>query len=257
MAVIDQISVRDRVVFITGAGQGIGRTYALEFARAGAVPVIAEVKKANGERVAAEVRAEGGRCLAIHTDVTQPESIAAAVDATMAEFGRIDVLINNAAMFASLVRGNFDDIPAETWDALYRVNVTGSWQCARAVVPHMRRAGWGRIINTGSATVPLGMPGYAHYVSSKAALVGLTRALARELGPQGITVNCIMPGMTETDVDIPGRTDQIRAKVVDMQCIKRLGTPEDVAGMVLFMASPAAGFMSGQSVLVDGGSAHL
>lgn len=255
--VIDQINVRDRVVFITGAGQGIGRTYAREFARAGAIPVIAEINRENGERVAAEIRAENGKCLALHTDVASAESVDAAVRATLAEFGRIDVLINNAAIFAPLVRGSFDDIDPQVWDQVMRVNVTGAWLCARAVAPAMRKAGWGRIINVSSATVPLGMPMYAHYVTSKAALIGLTRSLARELGPQGITVNCVMPGLTETDVEIPGRTDATRNRVIDMQCIKRIGASEDVVGMMLFLSSPASGFMAGQTVLIDGGSAHL
>ncbi|MDB5794183.1 MAG: family oxidoreductase [Noviherbaspirillum sp.] len=255
--IIDQINVRDRVVFITGAGQGIGRTYAREFARAGAIPVIAEINRENGERVAAEIRAEQGRCLAVATDVASSESVDAAVAATLAEFGRIDVLINNAAVFAPLVRGNFDDIDPQVWDRVMRVNVTGAWLCARAVVPTMRKAGWGRIINVSSATVPLGMPMYAHYVTSKSALIGLTRSLARELGPQGITVNCVMPGLTETDVEIPGRTDATRHRVIDMQCIKRVGTSEDIVGMMLFLSSPASGFMAGQTVLIDGGSAHL
>jgi NAD(P)-dependent dehydrogenase (short-subunit alcohol dehydrogenase family) len=255
--VIDQFSVRDRVVFITGAGQGIGRTYAIEFARAGAIPVIAEIDRDNAERVAAEIRAEGGRCLAVATDVASAASVDAAVQSTLQQFGRIDVLINNAAIFAPLVRGSFDEIDPEVWDRVMRVNVTGAWLCTRAVAPTMRQAGWGRVINVSSATVPLGMPMYAHYVTSKAAVIGLTRSLARELGPQGINVNCVMPGMTETEVDIPGRSDATRQRVIDMQCIKRTGHAEDVVGVVLFLSSAASSFIAGQTVLVDGGSAHL
>ncbi len=121
----------------------------------------------------------------------------------------------------------------------------------------MRAAGWGRIINVSSSTVPLGAPMFCHYVTSKAAVIGMTRAMAKELGPDGVTVNCLLPGLTETEVENTGRSDAMRAKVIEMQAVKRLGRPDDLVGTVLFLASPASDFMTGQSVLVDGGIAFL
>lgn len=257
MATDTSNSVEGRVVLITGAGQGIGRAYAHHFAEAGAVPVIAELNGQNGERVAAEIETAGGRALAVSTDVTSPDSVQHMVDTAMTELGRIDVLINNAAIFSQLERRGFEDIPLAEWEDVMRVNVTGSMLCARAVLPAMRAAKWGRIINISSSTVPMGLPNFTHYVTSKAAVVGMTRAMARELGPDGITVNAMMPGLTETEVDNLGRTDQIRHKVIDMQAVKRLEVPDDLVGMVMFLASPASGFITGQSLVVDGGSAFL
>lgn len=249
--------LKDRVVFITGAGQGIGRAYALAFARAGAIPVIAELNAQKGREVASEIERSGARALAVATDVGSSASVNAAVAAAVKAFGRVDVLINNAAIFTALGRRPFDEIPEEEWERVMRVNVTGSWLCARAVAPLMRGARSGRIINVSSSTVPMGLPMFMHYVTSKAAVIGMTRVMARELGPSGITVNCILPGMTETEVENPARTDTIRGRVLELQCLKRLEVPEDLVGTVLFLASPASAFITGQSIAVDGGSVHL
>ncbi len=254
---IDKISVVNRVVMITGAGQGIGRVYAREFARAGARVAIAELDAANASAAAAEITAAGGRALAVQTDVGSPESVRAATARITAELGPIEILINNAAIFTALARRPFDEIPFDEWQNVMRVNVTGSWLCATAVAAGMRKAGWGRIINISSSTVPLGMAMFMHYVTSKAAVIGLTRTMATELGPYGVTVNCILPGLTETEVEISGRTDAIRKRVIDMQCVKRLEVPEDLVGTLLFLASPASDFMTGQSLAVDGGSVFL
>lgn len=255
--IIDQISVANRVVMITGAGQGIGRVYAHEFAKAGAHVAIAELNAATGKRVAEEIVAAGGKAIAVQTDVGAAESVRAAVADIAAAFGPVEVLINNAAIFTPLARRPFDEIPIDEWERVMRVNVTGTWLCASAVAAGMRKAGWGRIINISSSTVPIGLPLFMHYVTSKAAVIGITRTMAKELGPHGVTVNCVLPGLTETEVDNPGRTDAIRTRIIDMQCIKRLEVPDDLVGTMLFLASPASGFMTGQSLVVDGGSAFI
>jgi len=250
-------SVEGRIVMITGAGQGIGRAYALSFAEAGAIPVIAEIDGAKGDAVAAEIEAAGGTALAIRTDVTDPASVKAAVAATLDRFGRIDVLINNAALFVTLGRQPFWEIDLEEWRDVMDVNITGCFICATAVAGPMRAAGEGRIINISSSTVPQGIPGFTHYVTSKSALVGMTRCMARELGDANITVNAVMPGMIETEVENAGRTDAGRANIISHQSLKRQQEPMDMVGTLLFLSSPASGFMTGQSLCVDGGAAFI
>lgn len=250
-------SVEGRVVMITGGGQGIGRAYALHFAENGAIPVIAEIDGAKSDAVAAEVEAAGGQALSIQTDVTSPESVQAAVDITLERFGRIDVLINNAAIFVTLGRQPFWEIDLDEWRAVMDVNITGCFLCARAVASPMRDAGGGRIINISSSTVPQGIPGFTHYVTSKSALIGMTRCMARELGDANITVNAVMPGMIETEIENAGRNDAGRAAVIGHQSIQRQQEPMDMVGTLLFLASPASGFMTGQSICVDGGAAFV
>ncbi len=257
MAIDTSAAVTDRVIVITGAGQGIGRAYAHHFADNGAIPVIADIDGENGARVAAEVEAAGGRALAVQADVTSPESVAAMVDTTLSAYGRLDVLINNAAIFVTLGRRPFEDIPLEEWRQVMDVNITGCFICASAVIPQMRKAGWGRIINISSSTVPQGIPYFLHYVTSKSALIGMSRAMAREVGSDGITVNTVLPGMIETEMENVGRTDEGRQHVIGAQSLKRQQTPEDMVGTLLFLASPASGFMTGQSLCVDGGAAFV
>jgi 3-oxoacyl-[acyl-carrier protein] reductase len=249
--------VRDRVVIVTGAGQGLGRAYARRFAAAGALPVVADVNEPKARAVADEIARDGGRALAVPTDVTSPESVDRMVAATLAEFGRLDVLVNNAALSSVLGRRPFHEIPVEEWRRVLDVNVTGSFLCARAVVPAMRAAGWGRIVNISSSTVLIGRVHIAHYVTSKAAVIGLTRTMARELGPLGITVNVVLPGLTRTEVEYPGWTEQGIAMIKGLQSIPRLETPDDLADVLLFLASDASRFITGQSIVVDGGLAHL
>ncbi len=251
--------MQDRVSIITGSGQGLGRAFAKAFAERGAVSIIAEINAANAEKVAAEITDAGGKALAIETDVRESGSVRAMVDRTLAEFGRIDVLINNAALLQGISRVPVDQISDEEWDDIQRVNVTGAFYCVRAVVPYMRKAGWGRIINISSDTVLLPPPmTFAHYVTSKAALIGLTRELARELGADGITVNAIMPGSTETEVNRSEEVLQNRIKhVVPRQAIPRVEVADDLVGAALFLASDEAGFITGQSLPVNGGLAFV
>ena len=249
-------SVEGRVVIVTGGGTGIGRAYAKHFAANGAIPVIAEINGQAGSSVAAEITANGGQALAIQTDVADEGSVTETISRVMEEFGRIDVLLNNAAIFSTITRSRFEDISREDWTRVLDVNVIGSWICSKLVVPHMEAGEYGRIINISSSTVPVGLPLLMHYVTSKAAVVGMTRCMATELGERGITCNAILPGMTESEVEYVGRTEASFSAVLNMQKLKRIEQADDLVGMALFLASPASGFMTGQSLLVDGGMAY-
>ena len=249
-------SVEGRVVIVTGGGAGIGRAYAKHFAANGAIPVIAEIDGQAGSSVAAEITANGGQALAIQTDVADEGSVTETISRVMEEFGRIDVLLNNAAIFSTITRSRFEDISREDWTRVLDVNVIGSWICSKLVVPHMEAGEYGRVINISSSTVPVGLPLLMHYVTSKAAVVGMTRCMATELGERGITCNAILPGMTESEVEYVGRTDASFSAVLNMQKLKRIEQADDLVGMALFLASPASGFMTGQSLLVDGGMAY-
>lgn len=244
---------RDRVVIVTGAGQGIGRAFAHAFAALGAVTVLADRNHDNASAVASAI---GGRAMAVAVDVGDPASVADMADAVQRAHGRIDVLVNNAAIFSTITMRPFDEIPLDEWDAVLRVNLTGPFLCARAVLPAMRRAGWGRIVNIASAAVTLGRPGYLHYIASKSALIGISRSMARELGPDGITVNTIMPGATFTEIERKTVTPEFIERIVAQQCIHRPQVPDDLVGALLFLCSDAAGFVTGQSLTIDGGATH-
>src|SRR5215468_7893134 len=249
-------SLDGRVAIITGAGQGIGRAFAKAFAAEGAIPIIAERNRERGEAVAAEIVAASGQARAITTDVADPKSVAAMAKEVEAAYGRIDILINNAAIFSTLEMRPFDQIPLQEWDQVLRVNVTGPFLCSRAVVPAMRRAQWGRIINMASGAVSLGRPNYLHYIASKGALDAMSRSMARELGRDGITVNAILPGATFTEIERKTVSPEQKERIIAMQCIPRAEGPEDLVGTVLFLASGASGFLTGQAITVDGGATH-
>jgi len=249
-------SLAGRVAIITGAGQGIGRVFAKAFARAGAVPVIAEKNAAKAKAVEGEILSADGKALAIETDVADEASVRAMVAAVDKAFGRIDILVNNAAIFSTLEMRPFDQIPLAEWEQVLRVNVTGPFLCAGAVAPAMRRAKWGRIINIASGAVLLGRPNYLHYIASKGAVDAMSRSMARELGPDGITVNAILPGATFTEIERKTVTPQQKERIIGMQCVPRAEVPEDLVGTVLFLASEASGFLTGQRIVVDGGAAH-
>lgn len=253
----NRFDVSGRVVVITGAGQGIGRDYALAFAEAGAIPVLAEINAEKLRDVASEIEAKGGKALAIETDVGSPDSVAAMVAATLDAYGKVDVLINNAAIFATIPQRKFYDIPYDEWNKVLHVNITGSYLCASAVAPAMREAGQGRIINISSGTVPQGVPGFMHYVTSKAAIVGMTRVMARELGDDNINVNAVMPGYTETEVAHASMDDDTRNFIEQKRILKRAETPDDLIGTILFLASPASSFITGQSIACCGGEVML
>jgi NAD(P)-dependent dehydrogenase (short-subunit alcohol dehydrogenase family) len=263
MSEVDAIDIRaltgieGRVAIVTGAGQGIGRAFARALGAAGGIPVIAERNMERGQAVAKEIEQTGGRAIAVETDVADLASVQAMVERTVGELGRIDILINNAGIFSTLTMRPFEEIPLDEWDEVMRVNVTGVMLGCRAVLPHMRRAKWGRIINMSSGSVLLGRPNYLHYTTSKAALIGMTRSMARELGGDGITVNAIMPGAVKTEIPRRTVTPEQRARITAMQCIPRVQEPVDLVGAMLFLASEGSRFMTGQSINIDGGATHL
>ena len=245
--------LEDKVAIITGAGQGIGRAYALGFAREGARVVVADIQEDKADDVAREVQGLGGEGLAIGVDVSDPESVRTMVGRTIERFGRIDVLLNNAAIFATIEMKHFEKIGFEEWNRLMAVNLTGTFLCCQAVAPHMRERGQGRIINISSSVALNGRAMYMHYVTSKAGVIGLTRALATELGGDNITVNTITPGSTETEVPRGTVTPEQKQAMIDMQALHRRQTPEDLVGVAVFLASEDSRFITGQIVNVDGG----
>ena len=246
-------SLRDRVVVITGAGQGIGRGYAHHFAAQGAIPVIAEINGEKGHAVRQEIEDAGGTAHAFETDVSDMPSVAAMVEATLSAAGRIDVLINNAALFSRITMAPFWELPLDEWDRAMRVNVTGSFYCARAVVPAMQDNNHGRIVNVTSGTVALGSANYLHYITSKSAMIGMTRSMARELGPWNITVNTFWPGIIRTEVPRPSAPDEVFEMFRKQQCLPRLTTIEDLAKPMLFLCSEEARYITGQIFEPDGG----
>jgi NAD(P)-dependent dehydrogenase (short-subunit alcohol dehydrogenase family) len=249
-------SLTGKVAIVTGAGQGIGRVFAKAFALAGATPVIAEKNSQSAKTVVEEMHAEGLGALAVEADVADPVSVRRLADTVLQKFGRIDILVNNAAIFSTLEMRPFEEIPLSEWETVLRVNVTGPFLCACAVLPAMRKAGKGRIVNIASGAVTLGRPNYLHYIASKGALIGMSRSMARELGPARITVNSILPGATFTEVERKTVSPTQKEQIVAMQCIPRPQIPDDLVGALLFLSSDASAFMTGQSLTVDGGATH-
>jgi NAD(P)-dependent dehydrogenase (short-subunit alcohol dehydrogenase family) len=250
-------SVKDRVIIVTGAGQGIGRELSRQFAAAGATVVVADINRTNADRVRREIELSGGKAAAVAVDIGDTTSVQAMSEAAVARFGRIDALINNAAIFATLQKKPFWEIPVEEWERVMHVNVTGVFLSVCAVLPVMRHQKWGRIINISSDSVPKGVPNYLHYVSSKSAIIGMTNAMARELGPHGITVNCIRPGGVATEVDrVVNPTIERRIAQLNEQCIPRGMVSSDLVGLAMFLSTSASDFITGQTIACDGGMTH-
>jgi NAD(P)-dependent dehydrogenase (short-subunit alcohol dehydrogenase family) len=251
------VRLKDRTAIVTGAGSGIGKVLAARLARDGASVVVADVQ--NYDVAAAEIaKATGARTLGLKIDVSSETDTARMAAETMKAFGRIDILVNNAAIFSTLELRPFEQIAAAEWRKVLDVNVIGVALCCRACAPHMRGRGTGRIINLASGAPLKGVPFFLHYISSKGAVIAMTRGLARELGKDGITVNSLAPGFTLSEgvmkqpnhVKHGGATRATRA-------IPRDETPEDLVGAVSFLASDDAAFITGQTLVVDGGSAMI
>jgi 3-oxoacyl-[acyl-carrier protein] reductase len=247
-----------KVSIITGAGQGIGRAFAAAFAGAGARVVVADVDAVAAQEAAAELRRAGHDAVAVTADVTDERAVEDMVGTAVSRYGRVDVLLNNAAIFSTITMKPFDEIELGEWRSVIDVNLTGVFLCCRAVGRHWKRSrAGGAIINVSSATVLGGRPNYLHYVASKAGVVGLTRSLARELGSTGATVNAVMPGSVDTGISRdsirPGQAEEI----VAAQALHRRLRPADIVGAAVFLASDAAGAITGQTIVVDGGMNFL
>ncbi|QJU60585.1 SDR family oxidoreductase [Sphingomonas sp. AP4-R1] len=250
-------SVVGRVVVITGAGQGIGRELARQFAAAGAVPVVADINLATAQTVVEEIESAGGKAQAVRVDIADKASVDAMVAAILDAQGKIDALVNNASIFATLEKRPFWEIPYPEWERVMSVNITGTYLSVCGVTKTMREAGSGRIINISSDSVPRGTMNYLHYVTSKSAIIGMTNSMARELGPDGITVNCIRPGSVATEVDrAVNPTAEVRQRNAALQCIPRGMVPTDLVGLIMFLVTPAASFITGQTIACDGGYTH-
>lgn len=243
-----------KIAIVTGAAQGIGATYAKAMAKEGAKVVVADILDSDG--VISEIKREGGDAISIITNVVSPESVAELAAKTKEKYGGIDILVNNAAMFGKLNNTFFADIDSTEWDNVMAVNVRGVFECVKAIYPSMRENNYGKIINIASGTVFKGAPNLLHYVTSKGAVIAMTRSLSRELGPYNICVNALAPGLTLSENVVAGsnyKAEQLQANA-QTRALKRDEVPEDLIGALIFLASPDSDFMTGQTMVVDGGS---
>jgi 3-oxoacyl-[acyl-carrier protein] reductase len=244
-----------RIAIVTGAGQGLGRAYALRLASEGACVAVAEINATTGESTVEEIQRSGRRAIYVPLDVADEASCEQMAHKVAHEFGRIDILVNNAALSSVLRPKPFWEWSVDEWDQVMDINARGVWLVTRAVVPSMRERAYGRIINVASGLLfHATQPGYFAYIASKGAVLGMTRAMARSLGEFGITVNTVAPGniLTEAHRQLVDQPDIGDARLV-AQALKRFGEPEDLVGVVAFLASDDSRFMTGQTIVVDGG----
>jgi len=248
-----------RVAILTGGAKGIGKHYARALAAEGARLMIADI--ADGSEVAAALAGDYGAnsVTSAVTDVSDEDAVKAVVAATMERFGRVDILVNNAALFAPLREQKLTEIDAAVWDKVMAVNLRGPFLMVKHVTPHMQAQGYGKIINIGSGTAYRGIPWMLHYVTSKGGITAFTRALARELGEHGIRVNTLAPGFTLSDTVLaenPGHVHTARERAVASRSLKRDESPQDLLGALVFLASAESDFITGQTIAVDGGNVN-
>jgi NAD(P)-dependent dehydrogenase (short-subunit alcohol dehydrogenase family) len=247
-----------RVCIVTGAAQGLGAAYARAMAGEGAKVVVTDINDC--APVAAEIESiyQGAEVLALRTDVTDEAAVEDMVAKTLERFGKLDVLVSNAAVFADIEFKPIDDIPVEEWNRVMAVNIRGPFLCAKAALKPMRAQKYGKIINISSGTVFRGTPGLLHYVASKGAMLAMTRSLSREVGGDNICVNTIAPGLTESEgvLSHGGMVEgtEMGDMIIGSRALKRAQVPEDLTGTVIFLASAESDFITGQCIIVDGGS---
>ena len=244
-----------RAIIVTGAAQGIGAAYAQALAAEGARVSLCDLEAP--EATLAAIRKAGGEAIGMACDITDAAAVGRLVQATETAFGGVQGLVNNAALFGRLDLKKLDQITSEEWDRVLTVNVRGSFECVKAVLPVMRRQRYGKIVNIASGTVFKGTPMMLHYVTSKGAIVAFTRAIARECGDEGIRCNCLAPGLTMSEAvrKNPVWAKSIVQANVASRCLKREMVPEDLLGTLVFLCAADSDFMTGQTVVVDGGSA--
>ena len=247
--------LENKVAIITGGGRGIGRAFALRFAQEGAKVVVTQRTTTEIEGTVSEIKASGGNALAVTMDIRDPEQVNKMIQRAADEFGGIDILINNAGFYGGLGHKRWDDWSSEEWRASWDINVVGGWLCAKGVVPYMRERGKGKIVNISSVTFHMGYPGQLPYTCTKAAIIALTRGMARSLGRYLINVNAIAVGytMTEASANMPGRDAEGEKVLIAKRCIRREEQPEDLVGTGVFLVSDDSDFISGQTIVVDGG----
>jgi NAD(P)-dependent dehydrogenase (short-subunit alcohol dehydrogenase family) len=246
------MSNRDKVIIITGAGRGLGLAYAQRLASEGAHIAIAEVDRTSGAAAVDALRSRGADALFIETDVASQESTEAMAARVLDNWGRIDGLVANAGLANSVGGSLYNEITVEQWDRIITVNVRGTWLSCRAVAPHMQKRKQGSIVTVSSDTTMWGSPRLLHYVTSKGAIESFTRALARELGADGVRINCVAPGLLN-NAATAGVPQAKREWNISNRAIPREGTPEDIVGLVSFLLSDDASFITGQVVVADGG----
>lgn len=247
------LSLKDKVVVITGAAGGLGKAFAVAFANEGAKVAVCDKNSMGAIQTATEI---GETAMALEVDVANEASTIEMAKAVFEKFGKIDVLINNAAIYATIQRKPFYEITENEWDLVMNVNLKGVWMVSKAVFPYMKEANYGKIINISSATVMSGSPQWSHYVASKSGVIGFTRSMAKEVGDFNITVNAIAPGFTLTDASL-SLIENAQKYGVDRGAIKRTSSAEDIVGTALYLASPASDFVTGQTIIVDGGKQFI
>jgi 3-oxoacyl-[acyl-carrier protein] reductase len=250
--VVARAELDGQVAIVTGGARAIGRAIAETLAARGAMVV--SVDLAPSDDTVASIEAAGGAALSIEADVTDEAAVGAAAERVLGSHGRIDVLVNNAGLFAGIERRPFWEIDVAEWEHVLGVNVRSVFLCSRAVSGSMRAAGGGRIVNIASNVVTFGMANLMHYVASKAAVIGMTRSMARELGPSGIAVNAVAPGLVTTEITTETVSAEYRELVAKGQCLQVPILPDDIAEAVAYLCSPAARMVTGQTLLVNGGA---